>query len=85
MDLVGTSPRSQHDRTRREDRHLKFYELRDNLALVSDYLDVHVKDARVTLKGEVDHQYQSDAALDHATSLRGITGITNEIKVVERL
>jgi hypothetical protein len=32
MDLVGTSPRSQRDRTRREDRHLKFYELRDNLA-----------------------------------------------------
>jgi hypothetical protein len=31
MDLVGTSPRSQRDRTRREDRHLKFYELRDIL------------------------------------------------------
>src|SRR6266511_3684741 len=26
------SPRSRRDRTRREDRHLKFYELRDNLA-----------------------------------------------------
>jgi hypothetical protein len=25
------SPRSRRDRTRREDRHLKFYELRDNL------------------------------------------------------
>jgi hypothetical protein len=25
------SPRSQPDRTRREDRRLKFYELRDNL------------------------------------------------------
>jgi len=26
------SPRSRSDRTRREDRHLKFYELRDNPA-----------------------------------------------------
>ncbi len=31
MDLVGTSPRSQPERTRREDRRLKFYGLRDML------------------------------------------------------
>jgi pimeloyl-ACP methyl ester carboxylesterase len=30
--LTSHSPRSQPDRTRREDRRLKFYELRDNLA-----------------------------------------------------
>src|SRR6266511_4810952 len=29
---ISHSPRSLRDRTRREDRHLKFYELRDNLA-----------------------------------------------------
>ncbi|HEV8468989.1 MAG TPA: hypothetical protein VGR46_05210 [Candidatus Limnocylindria bacterium] len=28
---ISHSPRSPSDRTRREDRHLKFYELRDNL------------------------------------------------------
>src|SRR4051812_36949309 len=28
---ISHSPRSLHDRTRREDRHLKFYGLRDNL------------------------------------------------------
>jgi len=28
---ISHSPRSLRDRTRREDRHLKFYELRDNL------------------------------------------------------
>jgi hypothetical protein len=33
LDGLGSHPpRSQRDRTRREDRHLKFYELRDNLA-----------------------------------------------------
>jgi osmotically-inducible protein OsmY len=58
--------------------------------LVSDaelwdvYVDVSVKDAWVTLKGEVDHQYQSDAAYDRIASLKAITGVTNEIKVIAR-
>jgi len=30
---ISHSPRSRSDRTRREDRHLKFYELRDNLRI----------------------------------------------------
>jgi len=29
--MTSHSPSSQRERTRREDRHLKFYELRDNL------------------------------------------------------
>jgi osmotically-inducible protein OsmY len=37
----------------------------------------------VTLKGEVDHQFQSDAAFNHVASLYGVTGVTNEIKVIE--
>jgi osmotically-inducible protein OsmY len=53
--------------------------------LVADYLDVEVKDGWVTLKGDVDHQYQSDQAFDHVASLYGITGVTNEIQVVEAL
>jgi len=31
---ISHSPRSRRDRTRREDRHLKFYERRDNLGFV---------------------------------------------------
>jgi osmotically-inducible protein OsmY len=50
-----------------------------------DYLDVQVKDGWVTLKGDVDFQYQSDSAFDHVASLYGVTGVTNDIKVVERL
>jgi osmotically-inducible protein OsmY len=49
-----------------------------------DYIDVHVKDGWVTLKGEVDHQYQSDIAFDHVASLYGVTGVTNDIETVER-
>jgi osmotically-inducible protein OsmY len=47
------------------------------------YLDVHVKDGWVTLKGDVDFQFQSNAALDHVATLHGVTGVTNEIRVVE--
>src|SRR6188508_114321 len=37
-----------------------------------DYIDV-----------DVNFQYQSDRAFDHAASLYGVTGVTNEIRVVE--
>jgi len=50
----------------------------------SDWLDVHVRDGWVTLKGELDHQYQSDAAFEDVAALDGITGVTNEIDVIER-
>jgi osmotically-inducible protein OsmY len=53
--------------------------------LPGEDLDVHVKDGWVTLKGDVEHQYQSDAAFDDVARLHGVTGVTNEIKVVERL
>jgi osmotically-inducible protein OsmY len=48
-----------------------------------DYIDVRVKDGWVTLKGEVDHQYQSDNAFDHVASLHGVTGVTNDIETIE--
>jgi osmotically-inducible protein OsmY len=53
--------------------------------LVADYLNVDVKDGWVTLKGDVDHQFQSDKAFDHVASLYGVTGVTNDIRVVEAL
>jgi osmotically-inducible protein OsmY len=52
--------------------------------LASLYLDVSVKEGWVTLKGEADHQYQSDAAFDRVATLRGVTGVTNKITVTER-
>jgi osmotically-inducible protein OsmY len=49
-----------------------------------EYLEVKVKDGWITLKGEVDWQHQSDDAFDRVASLHGVTGVTNEIKVIER-
>jgi osmotically-inducible protein OsmY len=47
-----------------------------------DAIDVKVSDGWVTLKGEVRHQFESDAAFDDVARLRGVGGITNEIRVV---
>ena len=48
-----------------------------------DDIEVGVKDGWVTLTGDVDHQHQSDNAFDHVATLYGVTGVTNEIEVVE--
>jgi osmotically-inducible protein OsmY len=76
------------DRDRRRDAEVRGAALQRLIwdpEIPGDYLDVKVKDGWVTLDGEVDHQYQSDRAFDHAASLYGVTGVTNAIKVVERL
>jgi osmotically-inducible protein OsmY len=51
----------------------------------ADSIDVSVEDGWVTLKGEVNFQFQSDDAFDDVASLVGVTGVSNEIKVVEPL
>jgi osmotically-inducible protein OsmY len=57
-------------------------------ALISDEqvpaerIDVAVDDGWLTLKGEVKHQYETDAAFDAARRLPGVGGIINEIKVI---
>jgi hyperosmotically inducible protein len=53
--------------------------------IAAGYLDVQVKHGWVTLKGEVDYQYESDRAFDRIARLRGVTGLTNELKVVQAL
>jgi osmotically-inducible protein OsmY len=35
----------------------------------------------VTLKGDVSFQFESDAAYDDVSSLYGVVGVTNEIRV----
>jgi len=76
------------DRDRREDAEIRGAALQRLMwdpELVPDYIDVHVNDGWVTLTGDVDHQFQSDNAFDHVASLYGVTGVTNEITVVEPL
>ena len=75
------------DRDRREDAEIRgaaLQRLSWDSEIPGDYLDVHVEDGWVTLKGEVDYQFQSDLAIDDVSRLYGVTGVTNEIKVVER-
>jgi osmotically-inducible protein OsmY len=48
-------------------------------------IDVKVVDGWLTLKGDVDYQFQSDYAFNDVSNLLGVVGITNEIKVVEPL
>jgi osmotically-inducible protein OsmY len=48
----------------------------------ADSVDVEITDRWVTLKGEVKHQSESDAAFDDVARLEGVGGVTNEIRVV---
>ncbi len=49
---------------------------------VPDRVDVSVANAWLTLKGEVKHQRESDAAFKAVSGIPGVGGITNTIKVV---
>ena len=49
----------------------------------SESVDVNVREGWVTLKGDVTYQFESDAAFEDVASLYGVTGVTNEIKVIE--
>jgi osmotically-inducible protein OsmY len=48
----------------------------------AETIEVEVKDGWVTLKGQVKHQFQSDAAFEDMARIKGVGGITNEIKVI---
>ena len=48
----------------------------------ADRIDVKVDGGWLTLKGEVKHQYDSDAAFAAVERVPGAGGITNEIKVI---
>jgi len=48
----------------------------------SNLIDVKVSDGWLTLMGEVSWQDQSNAAYYDVANLQGVTGITNEIKVI---
>jgi osmotically-inducible protein OsmY len=68
---------------RRKDAEIRGAALQ-RLAWDADSLDARVDDGWVTLKGDVDFQFQSDLAFDGVAGLHGITGVTNQIRVVEQ-
>jgi osmotically-inducible protein OsmY len=51
-------------------------------AVPADRIDVTVANGWLTLKGEVKHQHENDAAFESVSALPGVGGITNEIKVI---
>ena len=74
------------DRDKREDaviRGAALQRLMWDPELRPDFLDVHVKNGWATLKGDVDYQFQSDKVFDHVATLAGVSGITNQLKVVQ--
>ncbi len=56
--------------------------LMSNDAVPADRIDVTVSNGWLTLKGEVKHQSENDAANNAVYRLAGVGGITNEIKVI---
>ena len=56
--------------------------LMSNEKVPADRIDVAVDNGWLTLKGEVRHQSETDAAFEAVRRLPGVGGITNEIKVI---
>ncbi len=48
----------------------------------ADQVEVRVDDAWLTMKGEVKHQHESDAAFEAVSQVPGVGGITNTITVI---
>ena len=74
------------DRDRREDAEIRgaaLQRLEWDSEIPGDAIGVSVKDGWVTLKGDVEFQFQSDEAFNRVASLYGVTGVTNELRVDE--
>ena len=56
--------------------------LMSNEDVPAERIDVTVASGWLTLKGEVQHQYETNAAFETVRRLPGVGGITNEIKVI---
>lgn len=72
------------DEDRRADADIRgavFQSLIWDAAVPAEWIDVKVDEAWVTLKGDVNYQFQSDAAYADVARLQGVIGITNEIRV----
>ncbi|TAM77429.1 BON domain-containing protein [bacterium] len=52
-----------------------------DIRVPSDRLKIVVKDAWITLTGEVDWHYQRDAALEDVRRLHGVRGIVDEVTI----
>ena len=74
--FTGASPHSDEDIASRAALLLKW-----NAELPTDAIQVKVAKGWITLSGEVEWQYQRQAAEDNVRSLVGVTGVSNLISV----
>jgi osmotically-inducible protein OsmY len=79
-DNLSIDPRERREDHEMRGRALQALIFADDVP--DDQIDVSVSAAWITLKGEVKHQSESNAAFEAVTGLPGAGGITNEIKVV---
>jgi osmotically-inducible protein OsmY len=54
-----------------------------DVSLPGESIEAHVRDGWLTLTGNVDFQYQSNLAFEDVAGIRGVVGVTNEIRVNE--
>jgi osmotically-inducible protein OsmY len=73
---------------RRQDAEIRGHALERlmwDVSLPGGSIDAHVTSGWLTLSGNVDFQYQSNLAFEDVAGLRGVVGVTNEIRVNEVL
>jgi osmotically-inducible protein OsmY len=72
------------DKWQREDAEIRGIALQIlgwDVEVPAESLDVKVEDGWITLTGNVNYQFESDAAFDDVAGLYGVYGITDEITV----
>jgi len=79
-DELGVDPRDRWQDN--EVRGAALQALMSKDAVPADRIDVTVSNGWLTLKGEVKHQHETDAAFETVSAVPGVGGITNEIKVI---
>ncbi len=76
VDLLG-----EYRREDDEIRGIALQLLTWDIEVSAESIDVQVEDGWVTLGGQVEFQFEDDAAYDDVASLYGVVGITDEIVV----
>jgi len=61
------------------------HELESHVSIPSEQIKVTVKNGWVTLEGTVDWEYQKNLAKSAVKKLKGVTGVTNNIKVQPKI
>ncbi len=80
-DELKVRPLDQWQREDAEIRGVALQILMWDVEIPQESVDVNVANGWITLKGNVDYQFQSDAAYEDVARLYGIYGVTNEISV----